>query len=291
MKKIFSYMAMLLVAGCTMDHKQEYDPSMELEFQPVMHVAAKADADEDYPAGQPFAVNAWTSDGEAYISGGTVTICEDGGWMLEQSTLWPHRSKRLTVIGYTPAEAFTSCTTVEGVTCTYDIYQTQTDLLYSDPQEDMDKVECGGIVTVPFRHALCQVDFEVKNRVMKDEEIIIRSIKIDGIKPKGTFRSLPEPEWEAEGDPMEVLFFEGEQTTRNVPDRIGSTWNIVPQVLNTTVSVEYEYRTASDTGFTTTLKTCALQTNLKPGRHYTYTLSVGIDDVKFLLEIIEDRFK
>ena len=69
-----------------------------------------------------------------------------------------------------------------------------------------------------------------------------------------------------------------------------STWIIVWLTWRY-VSVEYEYRTASDTGFTTTLKTCALQTNLKPGRHYTYTLSVGIDDVKFLLEIIEDRFK
>ena len=291
MKRIFSYMAMLLVAGCTMDHKNEYDPSMKLMFQPVMHVASKAVTGENYPAGQPFAINAWTSDGQTYISGGTVAVDEEGAWTLEDGTLWPDRSKRLTVIGYTPAEAFTSCTDTEGVTCTYDILQSQTDLLYSDPQEGLDKVECGGIVFVPFRHALCQVDFKVKNRVAKDEEIIIKSIKVDGIKPEGSFHSLPEPEWKADGDPVEVLFFEGGQSTRNVPDRIGTTWFIVPQALNTNVSVEYEYRTASDTGFTTTIKTCALQTNLKPGRHYTYTLSVGIDDVKFLLEIIEDRFK
>ena len=291
MKRIFSYLAMLLAVSCMMDHKQEYDPSMELAFQPVMHVASKAVVGENYPAGQPFAINAWTSDGQVYISGGTVAVDEDGGWTLEEGTLWPDRSKRLTIIGYTPAEAFTSCTETEGVTCTYDIRQSQTDLLYSDPQANLDKVECGGIVFVPFRHALCQVDFEVKNRVAKDEEIIIKSIKVDGIKPEGAFHSLPEPKWKAEGNPVEVLFFEGGQSTRNIPERIGTTWNIVPQALNTSVSVEYEYRRASDTGFTTTKKTCALQTNLKPGRHYTYTLSVGIDDVKFLLEIIEDKFK
>ena len=154
---------MLLATGCMMDHKQEYDPSMKLMFQPVMHVASKAVTGENYPAGQPFAINAWTSDGQTYISGGTVAVDEEGAWTLEDGTLWPDRSKRLTVIGYTPAEAFASCTDTEGVTCTYDILQSQTDLLYSDPQADLDKVECGGIVFVPFRHALCQVDFKVKN--------------------------------------------------------------------------------------------------------------------------------
>ena len=57
------------------------------------------------------------------------------------------------------------------------------------------------------------------------------------------------------------------------------------------MTVEYEYRTSANTGFTLVLKTCDLQTNLKPGRHYTYTLAVGIDEVQFLLEIIEDKFK
>ena len=302
MKRIFTYMAMMLVAaGCTMDRKVEYDPLMEFEFLPVMHVAAKADVVEDYPEGEPFAVNAWTLDRgcrweddatspQAYLEEEDV-VYGGGGWKLSCDALWPERDKSLSFIGFTPIEAFGACTLAEGVTCTYDMLQTQTDIMYTDPQTDVDKVECGGIVIMPFRHALCQVDFEVKNRVAKNEEIIIKSIKIDGVKHTGSFRSLPEPTWTVEGEPVSLTFFEGNQYTRNVPDRIGGTWLTIPQNLDTNVSVEYEYRTAANTGFTATLKTCQLQTNLKPGRHYTYTLSVGIDDVKFLLEIIEDRFR
>ena len=166
----------------------------------------------------------------------------------------------------------------------------QADLLYSEPQADMDKVDRHGVVVLPFKHALAQVDFCVKNRVFKEEEIIIKSIRIDEVKHRGSFTSLPQPSWKVEDAETPLMFFEGEQATSNNAEPIGRRWNVVPQELSTRVTVEYEYRTAANTGFTLKLKTCDLETNLKPGRHYTYTLSVGIDDVKFLLEIIEDRF-
>lgn len=302
MRRIFPYVAMLLAfASCTKDYKTDYDPDMELHFQPVMYVASKADISEDYPAGQSFAITAWTADKtniwqdsqaelEMYLDNETVVFNQDT-WNPLSGMLWPSRTLNLNVIGYTPVDAFVACTYSEGAKCSYDMTQTQEDLLYTDPQINLDKVKCGGVITIPFRHALSQVDFEVKNRVSKNEEIIIKSIKIDNVQPLGHFCSLPEPQWTVGGDPVTLTFFEGEQMTHNFPEQIGRTWNIIPQTLSTKVSVEYEYKTAANTGFTTTVKTCELQTNLKPGRHYTYTLSVGIDDVKFLLEIIEERFR
>lgn len=304
MKQIFSYLALLLATvGCTVDHKVEYDPDMQIQFLPVMHLASKSyEILDDYPDGKPFSVNAWTLERdcnwneditktEEYLSNAPVYFNQMEGWVLECGTMWPSRDMRLTVIGYSPAEAFHSCSCENGVSCTYDILESQADLLYTKPQTDMDKVENHGVIVMPFKHALSQVDFKVKNRVTKDEEIIIRSLKIDNVKHKGVFVSLPEPKWTTEDDTTTITFFEGEQTTRNVADGIGDSWYFIPQVLATNVTVEYEYRTTEATGFVTTQKTCELQTNLKPGRHYTYTISVGIDDVKFLLEIIEDQFK
>lgn len=303
MKRIFTYIAMLLVAaGCTLDQKSEYDPDMQLCFQPVMQVPTKVDLKDNYPTGQPFAVSAWTLDKElpwsenaaesdTYLSGATVVVNDEDVWALPDKELWPSRDKRLTVIGYTPVEAFGECSVEKGATCTYDMLNGQIDLLYTEPQTDLDKVECGGIMVMPFYHALAQINFEVKNRVMKGEEIIIKSIKVDGVKHRGSFCSLPSPEWEVEDSETQLVFFDGEQKTANAPSEIGQTWNMIPQVLDTKVTVEYEYRTASNTGFTQTLKTCDMKTNLKPGRSYTYTITVGIDEVQFLLEIIEDRFR
>lgn len=293
---------MLVVTGCALDLKNDYDPQMQIRFQPIMHMASKSEAGEDYPSGQPFVVNAWTLDkedswnteavnAEVYLDEVNARFDEADGWKTSDGALWPSGQKTLTVMAYAPTEAFDGCSVTDGVTCTYDMLHTQEDLLYTHPQTDLDKVECNGVITLPFVHALAQVNFKVKNRVRKDEEIIIKSIQIDGIKHQGHFKSLPEPIWVTGEEKVPLLFFEGEQVTRNVPMEIGQTWNVIPQSFSTHVTVEYEYRTASDTGLRLTLKTCELETNIKPGRQYTYTLSVGIDDVIFLQEIIEDRFK
>ena len=303
MKRTLSYMFLLLaLAGCTQDHKTVYDPEMQMLFHPVMHVPTKTDASNDYPENQPFAINAWELDrtlqwntdsqtADVYMAEALARKSDAEYWALLDDALWPSRDKRLTVIAYSPAADFEGCTSSDGVSCTYDMKENQADLLYTDPQSDLDKVECGGVVVLPFKHALSQVKFHVKNRVNKSEEIIIKSITVDNVISSGKFNSLPEPTWVLTEETMELPFFEGEQMTGSVPYPIGRTWNVIPQLLNTVVTVEYEYRTASDTGFTQTLKTCEMCTDLEQGRQYNYTLSVGIDEVQFLLEIIEERFK
>lgn len=302
MKRLSSYLTViLLAAGCTLDQANNYDPDMELVFHPAMHLATKAEINEEYPIGQTFTASAWTLDkghfwaeessqSEVYLNNASVYFTENG-FKLGKDTLWPATDKSLTVVACTPTDAFVSISADKGAECSYDMLLSQADILYTDPQADLNKIDCGGVIALPFRHALCQVDFMVKNRVAKDEEILIKSIKIDGVKHRGTFASLPEPTWTIGPDEVSLLFFEGDMETTNTPEDIGDSWLIIPQELTTNVTVEYEYRTSADTGFTLTLKTCDLQTKLEPGRHYTYTLSVGIDDVKFLLEIIEDRFK
>jgi hypothetical protein len=67
---------------------------------------------------------------------------------------------------------------------------------------------------------------------------------------------------------------------------------MLPQVLDTYVTVEFDYTTFAGTTITQTLKTTnPIKTALQPGRTYTYTLSVGIDDVLFLQELIEEEMR
>ena len=303
MIKKISYVLLILVAtGCTINRKDEYNPLTLMSFQPVMHIATKADTGlEDYPEGQSFAISAWTLDKKynwkdhsslagMYLNYEPVHFSADFGWNIECGAIWPERGLNMTVIGYTPIRCFEGCTRNDGAVCAYNMLNSQEDLLYTEPQADMDKVEKHGLIVLPFKHALAQVDFKVKNRVYNGEEIIIKSIRIDEVKYRGYFTSLPKPSWTTGQETATLYFFEGSQATGMNPENIGYSWNVIPQVLKTRVTVEYEYRTSPTTGFTQTLKTCDLETNLMPGRHYTYTLSVGIEDVKFLLEFIEDRF-
>ena len=109
-------LVLMAAAGCTVDQRNEYDPQMQVMFHPVMEVAAKADASvEDYPAGQPFAVSAWTlesgsrwaekaSEAKEYISNERASFSEERGWTLESrdhvrlwvDSLWrPGRADRI----------------------------------------------------------------------------------------------------------------------------------------------------------------------------------------------------
>lgn len=304
MKKLCAYASVLLmIAACAVDRNDGYDHEVSLAFHPAMHMHVKSDAPESYPQDQTFGVTVWSlpegedwaagaDDGDIYMESECPAPQEGTLWLPAADMVWPASGNRLTAIGYSPSDAFGGCSASDGVTLAgFDVLQDQTDLLYTDPQADMDKIECGGVVPMPFRHALAQVSFRVKNRVAADEAIIVRSIRIDDAAHKGNFSSLALPQWTPSGEGTAFAFFEGEHETGPLPEEIGRVWKMIPQTLATNVTVEYEYRTAAGTGFSATLKTCPLQTTLEPGRHYTYTLSVGIDDVKFLQEIIEHRFR
>ena len=67
---------------------------------------------------------------------------------------------------------------------------------------------------------------------------------------------------------------------------------MLPQALNTYVTVEFEYINFDGGTISQTLQTASpLKTVLQPGYNYTYTLSVGIDDVLFLQEVIEEEMR
>lgn len=70
---------------------------------------------------------------------------------------------------------------------------------------------------------------------------------------------------------------------------IGRSWLMLPQKFETKVVVDYSYRRPDDTGLDAKLGTRSLETQLQPGKHYIYDITVDIDDVNFKLEIIEER--
>ena len=138
--------------------------------------------------------------------------------------------------------------------------------------------------------------FRVKNRVdntgaldplNRPDKITINKITIDGVKHSGSFSSLPSPKWILDDDVAPLPIFEGKYLTAGVPEPIGNIWLMVPQKFDTTITVDFCYTTFANTTITQEIKTVPLKTTLENGRDYTYTLSVGIDDVKFLQELID----
>lgn len=313
MKLFTILMTALAVAGCTLDVAQTYNPELRLMFQPDMLMHAAAEDVAGFPMDQTIGVSAWklqesecwadcSDSAEDYLvrkkaSSSEVEITDiiknttvtDVLWVIDEQPVWPDEDEHLTFMAFSPFEAACGCDRKAGVTYTIDVAQDQTDLLYTDPLADVNKLKDGWVVPLHFRHALSKVSFRVKNRVADDESIEIHSITIDGVRHKGSFASLADPQWTTEEATTVFEVYEGNFETGHQPEPVGRTWLMIPHRLDTQVSVRYKYTTFASTHIVQNLKTVSLRASLEPGKNYVFTLSVGIDDVKFLTEIIEDR--
>lgn len=301
MKKIALIFAGVVLAGCALDRQDDFDVDYALEFQPAMYMHVSADGAECFPEDQSFAVRAWTlpeknswkddaAKAEEFLQLTEAKHVDSAKtWGFEEPVMWPSKHERLTFYAYSPVEAGDGCDVATGISFLgVDVKADQTDLLYVDSVTDLDKMECGGIVVLPFRHALSSMSFKVKNRVQKQEQIIIRKITLESANYKGDFRSLATPQWALTDDKDQFVFFEGEQQSAQLPAEIGQMYWMVPQTLDTQVTVQWDFITEYGGYLTQKLSTVKMKTELKPGMNYTFTLSVGIDDVKFLVEIIEN---
>ena len=304
MKKTILISSALLLTGCLLDRQDAYDVDYVMEFQPAMLMHVSGEESECFPPGQSIAVRAWelpeqdswkeaASSAQEFLPLTEILPFADGKtWGFEDPVLWPQRHKRLTFLAYSPFDAGAGCDAETGVSfLDVDVVGNPVDLLYTDPVEDVDKMECGGTVVLPFRHALCSMNFKIKNRVQTQEQIVVKNITLENVNYKGDFHSLLSPQWTLESERTSFVFFEGEYQTGHLPEDIGQRYLMVPQSLDTQVKVEYDFFTEQGTFISQKLSTVSMRTVLEPGVNYSFTLSVGIDDVIFLVEIIEDSLE
>ena len=307
MKKILYILVALIFAGCTSDERIEYDPELTLMFQPGMYMHVSHDNVEGFTDDRNFAVKAWAlprgarwseswANASEYLPT-SVAYCkksqktEDDGtydnlWSVADHIRWPDAGTTLTFIGYSPVSARCECTSADGVVYMTDALTEQTDFLYTQPCLDREKSQNGGVVPLIFEHAMCRIDLRAVRRVADDEKITVKRISFDDVLHKGTFTSLPSPKWTLDDSYKEIVLFEGSEELASSPAAIGRYLFLPPQKLVTHITVEYEYTSSAQATIPLKQKTTLVKTALKAGHTYTYTLSVGIDDVRFLQEII-----
>ena len=106
-------------------------------------------------------------------------------------------------------------------------------------------------------------------------EVYVRSISFDNVGIRGDFRSLPAPTWTLRGNNAPLTLFEGEIRLEYAPQETGSTLRLIPQELNSTVTVEYEFLAPTGTRLPQSDTTEPVERTLEAGRHYTFTLAVS----------------
>lgn len=290
--------AALLMVSCVKDSTRPVHYDVPLEFNPVIYSHVKGGFSASYPEDVPFGVSAITlplgsrwedcsNQAQAFLSNEKVTSLS-GGWFPQSGCLWPQADKSVSVVAYAPYGAAEKCSLVDGVVFSnVDMDKSQTDLLYTDPVTDMNVAGNGGPVPLPFKHALSTVNIKIKNIVGDSQRVVVKSVRLPGVKFKGNFKSLPYPVWSISSEETQLLFYNGEYETSHTPENIGTTFLVLPQQFSTAFVVDFTYYTHSGTCLNMSLSSRQISTMLEAGRNYTYTISVGIDEVKFLLEVID----
>ena len=281
----------VVACSCSVDVRKDWDPDVELCFQPAMYMQVDGQELGDYPLNEEFGVSAWTeADGKAVTSDIRV-LPGEGSWSCEGGRLWPARGEKLGFIAYAPYGKASECSLEKGVRFdNVDVLKDQTDLLYTDIQGGLEKMECGGVATVPFRHALCQISFRAGSSKQPEERIVLKRISIEQVSHCGSFCSVSKPQWNITGDRKEVVFFEGSKNVTSQPVSYGKSLLVLPQELDTVISVEVEFFNADGTSINQTLKTVDIETALEPGLHYVYTLSLSFDRASVQTELIEHHY-
>lgn len=291
-------MAVGILVSCVKDNGDVVDYDVVLAFNPAIYSPVKAPMGGSYPGGVAFGVTAcslpygcsWADNkgkGESFLNDEKVEP-QEGKWLPQSKCNWPHVTRSLTCIAYSPYGVAEECSLEQGVVFSnVNMVESQDVLLYTDPVADLHKGLYGGVISLPFKHALGSISINMKNLVDLSDTIKVKSVRLVDVKYKGSFCSLPAPDWTLEESKAELVFYEGEWESTQAPTRIGKEYMILPQILETCFEVDFSYHTSAGTYIDQTLRTREVGTLIEPGRNYIYTLSVGIDEVKFMLEVIE----
>lgn len=280
--------------ACINEHRDRHDPVVRLAFEPIMYMQVRTSMNtEDMgDVGEvensdetSFGVSVWQlPEGMAWNNSrqsahqflDAVRLVSDGEhWSPESGDNWPSIHYTITCIGFSPYEAADGCDITNGVR--FEGIDTSTDpgnLCYTQPQTNLIKSQNGGVVTLPLQQALCMVDFRIRD-LAEDEttKLYVRSITLDNIAIRGDFRSLPDPTWTIHGDNTPLTIFEGDMQLEYAPQHVGSIRRLIPQEINSTVTVEYEIVSASGPRIRHFDTTLPIARKLEAGRHYTFTLA------------------
>lgn len=289
----------VILVSCVKDNEDILDYDVVLSFNPAIYSHVKSAVNGNYPDNVPFGVTAITQPNglkgdregkgsESFLYNEKVEPY-DGKWVPESKCNWPHVSKTLTCIAYSPYGVADECNFEDGIIVkNVDMEKSQEVILYTEPVENVHKSIYGGVVALPFKHALASVSIRVKNLVDLKEKIKIKGVRILGVKYKGDFRSLPAPEWQLKEDETDLEFYKGDCEIPQAPTDLGKGFMLLPQVLDSCFEVDFSYHTSSGTYIEHTIKSRNAGTLIEPGTNYIYTLSIGIDEVKFMLEVIDN---
>lgn len=288
--------AFSLLVSCTKNLPDNYDPDMVISFRPAVGMVTKTDG-LSFPETSTFGVWAfalekgltWSKDAASakpWISGSTVAF-SNGVWKTTDARMWNEKSGSMTFLAYAPTDLKMKYDNAKGLCYEgHDILKDSTDILFTDPVTDVNKIDVAGEVAVPFRHALSKVEVRIFAIDTQEAELHIKSIKMGNVAYKGDFSSVP-PVWTVKNDRTELEFCDEEFVLTKDEKQLKSL-QVMPQTGERPLIVTYDLYLKGKK-FLVDQKIAAkpVMTTWEVGRNYIYALEMTLDSVVYKTDILD----
>lgn len=317
MKKIlFSLLAVAALASCAKSGIV-YEADSEIRLTPKVAPATRANylgaiATPDYPVAENFDVYGYWA--EDWTNGkfvnyliseneesGVEFVCKGNYWTGSKSYYWP-KDGSLKFACYSPA--------TEDIKHNYPT-DTYSKVGYDQPNETAltkdlllapttpaytEEMALEKNVDVAFEHALSWITFQVKAKDIYAEDLFdIKKMTIKNVCTKANFEvkmadGIQYEEWEKQSEKKDIVVFDGTQVVKQEAKVIETTPQgtiIIPQATEgTELVIEYTQLATSNTAELTD-QTITLPLTLnptrsvwEPGKHYTYTLTFKVEEIR-----------
>lgn len=323
MKKLFIIALIIGFASACTKSSIRYEQPGEISFRPVTAMTTKAAiSGTTYPKDSTFNVWAWWGDvpentslsefpsgAEMYLNKRPFGKDENGNsWVgLDVPYFWPTRGS-LVFAGYSPVSAIAQNFSYSWANreMTITAYQQPTEISetvdlmwfdvtersYSDNNNKNAQDESVNGVPVVFKHLLSWLTFKFTK-----SDNIITGVELLGIETKARFTSSPAAgteNWTDHTDSSTMPVWSGSEKITDGEKVLESTDNgvlVIPQPCTAEhVQLQIRYKT-SETGNENT-KTVYLTAGAdghiwKPGKHYTYTITFGQNEILVLPDVTD----
>lgn len=284
--------AAALLCACTRTERDSYEPDVRLSFDPILMPATRSNTADAFPVDAQITVDAWDypidkglEAGKIFLPAAKVSYNGEEWLPGGDEVMWPASNRNLAVLASCPNGKALSSDLENGVHFRVDdILSDQTDLLYTGLLDGLNK-KYGGVVDLPFNHALCYVDFAMRTNAREGETVEVTDVSLVSLATAGDFNSLKEPQWTISGGTKEVAFFSGSVMVGATNTAVGTGMWVIPQFVESEVKVSLEYTMNSGTfHLHEGLMSAKFRKRFLPGRHYTITLSFFPDGEKLILD-------
>lgn len=299
MKTKYPYIAIMFLLlfsfGCTKEEGIQMT-AIDMSFSPAIISNTRA-SEGTYPQDTPFDVWAyylpqgkkWSNhhqDAQSLTNKHQVQYSSNE-WLPTPAMKWPGKDD-VTFMASSPQNIDAHCFSEKGITIQNFDAGSGVLPLFTEPVADCNVYNTHGCVALPFIHALSKIELEARSVDYTDSIIRLKHLFVDEIKYKGSFHSLPTPNWIPDEETMRVSFCQKEILVGRVAVPVGyrmlmGQYGNYPVVLVVDILDKEGNTVVEDRK----IKASLVSDGWYPGKYYKYTLNLTTVSVTIETDILE----